>query len=356
MIEKVKKFLLYNYLEAEDFNRIKSRVNQTNRRMLTLVSTGSTIIVGILMVLSFFIEAIAKNQIIYQGGFLISFILLLGSLFYTKKHEKAVPILVNINFLFFYIYGITIGIYLNRNEYTVTFIIMLILLPICFINRPIHTFGMLSVYILTFVLLCLKYKTGNVRSIDILNSILYGLFGAIVSSVMHCLHCRGYVFEQKLQEVGHIDQLTQINNRNAYEFTVNSIPSLCKINISCLYIDVNGLHELNNEKGHEAGDEMLRFIASRIKRHFGRELSFRTGGDEFVVFIPDRKESVVNYLLVNMTEEIEKEGYHIAVGLESIPKSQFSSMRELLKAAEMKMYSDKAEFYKKSANNRRCRC
>ena len=29
----------------------------------------------------------------------------------------------------------------------------------------------------------------------------------------------------------------------------------------CVYIDANGLHELNNERGHEAGDLMLRFVA-----------------------------------------------------------------------------------------------
>ena len=29
----------------------------------------------------------------------------------------------------------------------------------------------------------------------------------------------------------------------------------------CVYIDANGLHELNNERGHEAGDLMLRFLS-----------------------------------------------------------------------------------------------
>ena len=32
----------------------------------------------------------------------------------------------------------------------------------------------------------------------------------------------------------------------------------------CVYIDANGLHELNNERGHEAGDLMLRFVAESL--------------------------------------------------------------------------------------------
>ena len=266
------------------------------------------------------------------------------------------PILVSINFLVFYIYGIAIGIYLNGSEYTVTFIVMLVLLPICFINRSIYTFGTLSVYILVFVMLCLKHKVGDVRSIDILNSVLYGLFGAIISSVTHCMQCRGYLSERRLKEIGHIDQLTKLNNRNAYEFQLSSIPSLARMNLACLYIDVNGLHELNNEKGHEAGDEMLRFIASRLSRYFGRELTYRIGGDEFVIFIIDQSISLINHQLDEFIKEVECQGYHTAVGLKVVSKSDFSSIQDLIKSAETKMYISKTEFYKNSAHNRRCRC
>ena len=52
----------------------------------------------------------------------------------------------------------------------------------------------------------------------------------------------------------------------------------------CVYIDANGLHELNNERGHEAGDLMLRFVADSLMEQFPRGSLYRVGGDEFVVF------------------------------------------------------------------------
>lgn len=52
----------------------------------------------------------------------------------------------------------------------------------------------------------------------------------------------------------------------------------------CVYIDANGLHELNNERGHEAGDLMLRFVAESLMEQFPKGSLYRVGGDEFVVF------------------------------------------------------------------------
>ena len=51
----------------------------------------------------------------------------------------------------------------------------------------------------------------------------------------------------------------------------------------CVYIDANGLHELNNERGHEAGDLMLRFGAESLMEQFPKGSLYRVGGDEFVV-------------------------------------------------------------------------
>ena len=52
----------------------------------------------------------------------------------------------------------------------------------------------------------------------------------------------------------------------------------------CVYIDANGLHELNNERGHEAGDLMLRAVAESLMEQFPKGSLYRVGGDEFVVF------------------------------------------------------------------------
>ena len=66
-------------------------------------------------------------------------------------------------------------------------------------------------------------------------------------------------------------------------------PYLCQENVVCVYADANGLHELNNEQGHDAGDRMLQTVAREMQSRFGDAHTYRVGGDEFVAFVPDRE-------------------------------------------------------------------
>ena len=354
MFEKAKKFLLTCRLELDEFESIQNKIAEINRLMLILVAAATTAIVGSLAILSVFIEDIRQNQPLYLIGVIIAFLLMTLAKSLLKT-STSISLLVDGYLLLFYGYGIIIGVFLNRVQHSVTFIIMLILLPLCFINRPIRTFTTSIVYTVIFVVLCSICKTGSAQTIDIINAILYGIFGATIGSIVHCLHCRGYVYEHKLQTLSQIDQLTRLNNRNAFEETLKLLPDSYNKSLACIYLDVNGLHELNNNFGHVAGDRMLTFIADRIAQYFGREFTFRIGGDEFVIFIIDGTEAEIQSRLSSLTAEINQAMYHVATGFDIKERGQKFMIKDLIGAAEEKMYADKCAFYKTSGHNRRCR-
>ena len=60
-----------------------------------------------------------------------------------------------------------------------------------------------------------------------------------------------------IREMGTVDLLTGLLNRNSYQRNMKGYPMMNFQTLACVYCDVNGLHELNNSQGHEAGDEML---------------------------------------------------------------------------------------------------
>lgn len=156
-----------------------------------------------------------------------------------------------------------------------------------------------------------------------------------------------------VKERGERDALTGLYNRNRYEADLLKYPDQFKHSIACIYADANGLHELNNTQGHEAGDRMLQTVAANLRDKFGIKYSYRIGGDEFLAFAVDMKEFEVRALAGKMERELQNQGIHVSVGMEW--RTEVSSMDEFIKSAEKKMYEAKSEYYREKGNDRRQR-
>ena len=165
------------------------------------------------------------------------------------------------------------------------------------------------------------------------------------------MFCHNLTAFNTVKEQGEKDALTGMYNRNRYEADLYSIQTQGYESLACIYIDVNGLHELNNAKGHSAGDAMLKTVAMRIKNRFGTGLTYRIGGDEFVIFMPDQSEKEADMMCRQLAKTLEEEGYHISAGVQWT--SDISSIESLIKMAEKKMYAEKKKYYEQEANDRR---
>ena len=73
---------------------------------------------------------------------------------------------------------------------------------------------------------------------------------------------------QALLDGYHRDALTRLYNRHKYNEDLEELAKGECPTLTCLYVDVNGLHELNNHMGHEKGDDMLCSVADALKRYF----------------------------------------------------------------------------------------
>lgn len=153
-----------------------------------------------------------------------------------------------------------------------------------------------------------------------------------------------------IHNMGTMDVLTGLQNRNSYESALPDYKKITEENFCCIYIDVNGLHELNNQRGHKAGDIMLQFVANSIGSVFGTKHTYRIGGDEFVAFSLRDSVDVVAEKLKKLCAQVEAEGYHISVG-SACWKDGARDLDELIAQAEEAMYADKKAFYQK--NDRR---
>ena len=149
------------------------------------------------------------------------------------------------------------------------------------------------------------------------------------------------------------DGLTGMNNRFCYERRIKEYPEMDRETITCIYVDVDGLHELNNTKGHEAGDIMLKFVAENIQRSWGMTDTYRIGGDEFVAFLFDRDEEDIIEEMRIFRKIINDEGYRVSMG-EATEKLETLEMAPFIKLAEERMYAEKRSHYQ-GQNDRRAR-
>ena len=143
------------------------------------------------------------------------------------------------------------------------------------------------------------------------------------------------------------DLLTGVLNRNAMNNRISDdLTGKREITkpFGVFFIDVNGLKTVNDTKGHLAGDNLLKDVASTLKELDGNTEIYRVGGDEFMIIATDisKKEfSKMKEILLNNSER--KDRAHFAVG--SCHREEATDILKAMQKADARMYKSKAEYY-----------
>ena len=349
--ERIKNFALYGDTDKENYHIIRKKIEDSNRLTAIVFSAVATVLIFIMYLLSFSQAGFSSSKPVYIFGIIFSMVLT-GIAVLSKKIPVLTYVSVYMAVAIFLVYGIAIATLTRPDEQTVTFMVMLIFVPLIFVDRPARMAGSLVLFITVFLVMAHMTKTDPVLSVDVTDAVIFGLLSIVSETIVYRAKIRGYVLENRLHMMSETDQLTGLNNRNCYEWRIGAYPSMCRDSICCIYIDVNGLHELNNSKGHKAGDEMLCTIADIVRSQFGKSDTYRIGGDEYVAFSLDAPLEKTESLISEMRASIAEKGYHAAVGYEYCAAGDID-MNSLIVSAESKMYKDKSEYY--SRNGRKAR-
>ena len=159
----------------------------------------------------------------------------------------------------------------------------------------------------------------------------------------------------KLRILSTVDSLTGVMNRNEMNNRVDEIAgnsSLSDKSVGIVFIDLNGLKKTNDERGHLAGDILLKEAATILKEIFPQDEIYRAGGDEFMVLSLGSSEESLNKKINELRKKVEQsETVSFAIGLyfDQSSKNILSAMTK----ADKKMYEDKDLYYQKNPENKR---
>lgn len=113
-------------------------------------------------------------------------------------------------------------------------------------------------------------------------------------AIRHFVAVKEEITERKLMQeqlayMAHFDSLTGLPNRALFFDRTRQAVSLAKREKRCcgfMFIDLDGFKGVNDTHGHEAGDQLLRLVAERIKGALREsDTVARMGGDEFAVIL-----------------------------------------------------------------------
>ena len=226
------------------------------------------------------------------------------------------------------------------------------------VNRFLKWFFLSTViYLMALILL-----TGDMWIEDRIERIFYALVQVVViygfMLARYYSERRQSAISTQLKRQLYTDFLTGVESRVSYNDMVSRIGDNYREDLMVLFIDVNGLKVVNDERGHEAGDELLRGVANAIRNAVGEYGDiYRTGGDEFqaIIYTKLGKEEIRS-LIKGQLESYHCKYIHepsAAIGIALWSEAPDLSILELFKLAETEMYKDKTWYYMVNKIDRR---
>ncbi len=154
-----------------------------------------------------------------------------------------------------------------------------------------------------------------------------------------------HLAELELSRLALTDPLSELLNRRGFQACLES-----NLNrrLALAIIDVDYFKKINDQLGHEAGDNAIQWIAERLQNAFPRAICIgRLGGDEFAVVLEARSNDDLRTTFEQFRADVQRKpiswyatGLTISIGV-AIARQAGGSARELLTNADRAMYRSK---------------
>lgn len=162
---------------------------------------------------------------------------------------------------------------------------------------------------------------------------------------------------QASMELAITDQLTGLHNRRYMEMHLQSLLDQAASRdrpLSALVVDIDFFKAVNDGHGHDAGDDVLREFAGRLKASVrGIDLACRMGGEEFVVVMPETDAAVARIVAERIRSKTAGAEFSISRGKRKIPVTVSVGVASflggeddaaaLLKRADLALYRAKSD-------------
>ncbi len=225
--------------------------------------------------------------------------------------------------------------------------------------RPVISLALFSIAIAAVWQLLLMHENGPQLAIMRLNSLAAVILAVILSAIIFHQYAKGLLLRRELALLAGQDPLTLLpNRRELMDRLKRAVSATARIgnNGSLLFIDLDHFKKINDTRGHDVGDLLLKEVAQRLvgslREH---DTVARFGGDEFMVMLENldddlhsaarQAEVVCAKILQRLNQPYllgASEHHHstASIGVTLFSQNE-NSPDELMKQADLAMYQAK---------------
>lgn len=197
------------------------------------------------------------------------------------------------------------------------------------------------------------FNTG-ILIIEIISALTFSLLASFTIAFLVSLKNR----DEALERLSFRDSLTNLYNTRKF---MNTLKEYAKSGepYSIIYLDINDFKQINDNLGHDTGDQVLVIAARKISNCIREgDRAFRIGGDEFTVILPGKHEGpFVEAVIERIKESIKRETVLRNARLQITSSAGFarcpedsSDYEEVIKTADKNMYLDKQKLKQTNPN------
>ncbi len=364
MIRKIRDLLLYNEFSHSEIKTVQPQIMEDNRKFCIIWAAINNLFWVYCLIMTVINPKYHMCRAIYISAFVSCTACLCLAVYAAPKRPgliRAIAIIMDETLLL-------AGIFIARHLAPQTIVVFasVLIVPVVFVTETFSTVIILLVNVIVFTLVGSRTMEPETYGWVLSNLCIFSVVGIVIGHFVNKARFERYIFAESKTELAEIqarharyDPLTDLQNRRAYEETVEQLSKELPAGCSVVTVDINGLKETNDSLGHHTGDELIIGAAKCICRSFeGTDMIYRTGGDEFIVIITDEGYDVNAALdrLKRYSTDWKGEqihGFSVSAGVASA--KEFNDIDSILKASDQRMYESKRAYYEGTGKDRRRR-
>lgn len=341
---------LYAGLKKEEYHNIQEALIQKNLNVLRMSSLmGALLLVG-MTIFSYAAATLAQIRGLYCLTTAGMVLVCIASYTILPKHKKLIFPACYLFLLMAFLFGIVLGVIKRPDIPATTFCVLLVALPLLFMDRPCHLSLLLVTVVVIFCITATRVEPPQIAEIDKINAVSFLLLSIAVNYLVLNVKVRELIAQLHMERERDTDALTRLMTKSAVIREIDLCLQAQPAAATLFIMDIDHFKQINDRFGHAYGDTILHLIGDCLKQVFRKnDLLGRFGGDEFLVFLPgvaDR--ALLTRRIEALNDSVRKimvpecgNAVTISVGVAFYPEDA-SEYAALFEHADLALYDAKA--------------